>query len=79
MSIPVILGSLILEIVDLSAGNFVLESAMILPTILGTITAGISGYFAVKFFLKLVKEKSLLPFAVYTFLLAIVTLLTTPK
>ena len=79
MSIPVILGSLILEIVGLKASNFALETTMILPTILGTITAGVSGYFAVKFFLKLVKEKSLLPFAVYTCLLAIVTLLTTPK
>lgn len=79
MSIPVILGSLILEIVGLKASNFALETTMILPTILGTITAGVSGYFAVKFFLKLVKEKSLLPFAVYTFLLAIVTLLTAPK
>jgi undecaprenyl-diphosphatase len=79
MSIPVILGSLILEIAHLKASNFALETTMILPTILGTITAGISGYFAVKIFLKLVKEKSLLPFAIYTFLLAIVTFLTMTK
>ena len=79
MSIPVILGSLLLEIIELSVGNFTLETTMILPTILGTITAGFSGYLAVKFFLKLVKEKSLLPFAIYTFLLAIVTLVTMTK
>jgi undecaprenyl-diphosphatase len=71
MSIPIILGSLILESIDLFKGEFTLPTRDILPLILGTLTAFISGCFAIKFFLKMVKDKSLLPFAIYTFILSV--------
>ena len=73
MSIPIILGSLILESVDLFRGEFTLPTSDILPLVLGTITAFISGCIAIKFFLKLVKDKSLLPFALYTAILSILS------
>ena len=73
MSIPIILGSLILESVDLFKGDLALPTRDILPLILGTLTAFISGCFAIKFFLKMVKDKSLLPFAIYTFILSVVS------
>lgn len=74
MSIPVILGSAILEIVPLVSGEFTLATGDILPLILGTVTAFLSGCFAIKFFLKIVATKSLLPFSIYTFILSIVSM-----
>ncbi len=71
MSIPIIIGSLILESVDLFNGEFSVNSSDIAPLILGTLTAFVSGYFAIKFFLNLVKSKSVTPFAIYTFLMSI--------
>ena len=74
MSIPVILGSAILEILPLISGDFTLATTNILPLILGTATAFLSGCFAIKFFLKMISTKSLLPFSIYTFLLSIVSM-----
>ena len=71
MSIPIIIGSLILESVDLFKGGYTLPTDQILPLVLGTLTAFGSGCFAIKFFLKLIKEKTLTPFAIYTFLMSI--------
>ena len=71
MSIPIIIGSLILESVDLFKGEFSVNSSDIIPLILGTLTAFVSGYFAIKFFLNLVKSKSVTSFAIYTFLMSI--------
>jgi len=63
LSIPAILGSLVLQIPD------VLESGIgnisFLPVFLGTLVAAVSGYFAIRFMLKLIREKSLWGFAVY--------------
>ena len=74
MSIPVILGSAILEIVPMISGDFTLATTDVLPLILGTVTAFLSGCFAIKFFLKIVATKSLLPFSIYTFILSIVSM-----
>ena len=74
MSIPVILGSAILEIAPMISGDFSLAPVGVLPLILGTVTAFVSGCFAIKFFLKIVATKSLLPFSIYTFLLSIVSM-----
>ncbi len=73
MSIPIIIGSLILEIYDLVKEGFSFQNYPVLPLILGTITAFISGYLAIRFFLNLIRKKSLLPFAVYTLLLSIIS------
>ena len=74
MSIPVILGSAILEILPLISGDFTLATADVLPLILGTVTAFLSGCFAIKFFLKMISTKSLLPFSIYTFSMSIVSM-----
>ena len=76
MSIPIILGSLILEGFDLFKGGYTIQPEEILPLILGTITAFASGSFAIKFFLKMVKNYSLTPFAVYTLLMSVASFLS---
>ena len=76
MSIPIILGSLILEGVDVFMGGYTLSTDEILPLILGTITAFLSGCFAIKFFLNMVKNHSLKPFAIYTFLMSIASFIS---
>ena len=73
MSIPAILGALVLDIKDvdfaaISAGSAGVSWPCI---IIGTIVAGISGYFAVKWLLNLITKRSMRPFAYYTFVLGV--------
>ena len=70
MAIPAILGALVFQLKDL-AGNKVSsgETIELLPVILGTVTAAIVGIFSVKLMLKIVKEKSLVGFAIYVAIL----------
>ncbi|MDR3247761.1 MAG: undecaprenyl-diphosphate phosphatase [Treponema sp.] len=85
LSIPVILGALLLQIKDLlsgsgpgtaSAASFapgaVAPSA--LPLAAGTLTATIVGFFAIRFMLKIVRERSLWGFAAYTGILGLLVL-----
>lgn len=67
LSIPAILGGAVLEIPDaLSAG---IGEVQWLPVIAGMLVAGISGYFAVRFMIRLITKRSLAGFAVYTAIL----------
>lgn len=70
MSIPAVLGAVIVEL----GGNksVVFGSANLPGYILGTITAAISGYFAIKFMLKLVKNKSYKGFSIYCIIAGVV-------
>lgn len=68
MSIPVILGSLVLEIVS---GGF--ADAQILPLVFGFVFSFLSGLLSIKFMLKLIKDKSLYPFAIYLVIVSILT------
>lgn len=63
MSIPAVLGAVIVEL----AGNrnVVFGSADLPGYVLGTITAAVSGYFAIKFMLRLIKNKSYKGFSIY--------------
>ena len=63
MSIPAVLGAVIVEL----AGNrnVVFGSADLTGYVLGTITAAVSGYFAIKFMLRLIKNKSYKGFSIY--------------
>ena len=73
MSIPIILGSVVLQGYKLAkAGNVAIEW---MPTIIGTICAAVSGYFAVRFMLALIKRKRLYGFAIYVAVLGIFVLL----
>jgi undecaprenyl-diphosphatase len=65
LSIPAILGAVVLQAKDLIKG---VESANqeISSVIAGTITAALVGYFAIRFLFKIIREKSLWGFAIYT-------------
>ncbi len=67
LSIPAILGGAVLEIPKaLSTG---IGEVQWLPVIAGMLVAGISGYFAVRFMIRLITKRSLAGFAVYTAIL----------
>jgi undecaprenyl-diphosphatase len=72
MSIPVILGSVLLQGYKIVGSNISVDWA---PTIIGAICAAISGYFAVRFMLALIQKKRLYGFAVYVLILGIFVLL----
>lgn len=73
MSIPVILGSVVLEGADaLSGAGAPIEWA---PTIVGTVCAAVSGFLAVRFMLALIVRKRLYGFAVYVAALGVFVLL----
>jgi undecaprenyl-diphosphatase len=79
LSIPAILGALVLQVKDLvdpaegaaAAGNGIGA----LPIIVGTLTAAVVGFFSVRLMLKIVRERSLLGFAVYTGILGVLVLI----
>lgn len=67
LSIPAILGGAVLEIPEaLSAG---MSQVQWLPMAIGMLAAGVSGYFAVRFMIRLITKRSLAGFAVYTAIL----------
>jgi undecaprenyl-diphosphatase len=77
LSVPAILGALVLEIYKAVKNpaaveiDFSFSAAMIL----GMLAAAISGYFAMRFMIRLVTKKGLLGFAIYTGVLGIVVIL----
>jgi undecaprenyl-diphosphatase len=74
LSIPAILGALVLQLKDLATGTPTggIGSG---PLIAGTLTAALVGFFAVKLMLKIIKERSLRGFAAYVAALGILTLI----
>lgn len=73
MAIPIILGSVILQGVDIVRDTSIVIDW--LPTIIGTVCAAVSGYFAVSFMLALISKKKLYGFAVYVAILGTFVLL----
>ncbi len=74
LSIPIIIGSAVLEGIDFARGSAVLDIGA-LPLIVGGISAFLSGLLSINFFLKLIKKRSMIGFAVYTLLLGVVVTL----
>ena len=73
LSIPAILGSCVLQAKDLvTEGTGGIGAA---PILVGMTLAAVSGYFAIRWMLKLIKEKSLIGFAVYVGVLGAAVLL----
>jgi undecaprenyl-diphosphatase len=76
LSIPAILGAAVLQLKDVvktgetAAGDGISIAAMIA----GTVSAAIVGFFAVRLMLKIVREKSLWGFAIYTAILGVLVL-----
>ena len=78
LSVPAILGALVLQFKDLAGAEAgtASETGGIGPGALaaGTLTAAIVGFFAVKFMLKIVRERSLWGFAIYVAILGALVL-----
>jgi undecaprenyl-diphosphatase len=77
LSIPAILGAVILQTKSLVTGEAAQtagESIGAAAVIAGTAGAAIVGFFAVKLMLKIIRERSLFGFAVYTAVLGILVL-----
>ena len=71
------MGALLLEVKDLAFTemNNNLEAIGLLPIAIGIISAGLVGFFSIRLALKIVREHSLLVFALYTGLLGILILI----
>lgn len=72
LSIPVILGALVVQIpdvIEIGTGGIPWISVAV-----GTLVAAVSGYFAVRWMLRLIVKKSLMGFAVYTLILGALVL-----
>ena len=73
MSIPAILGSVVLQVKDLATGQA--AALPVVPVILGTVVAALSSLFAIKFMLYIVKRTNLRWFALYTAILGVLVCL----
>ena len=73
LSIPVILGGFLLETYDAVKAGF--ENIEILPIFFGMIFAGVSGFFAIKIFVKTVLKGKIQYFAYYVAILGIFCIL----
>lgn len=71
MSMPIIIGSVLMESLDITAVSFDIPP---LPAIAGMAAAFISGLIAIKFMLKIIEKKRLYGFSVYLILIAVVAL-----
>jgi undecaprenyl-diphosphatase len=74
LSIPAILGALVLQVKDIAAGEST-GGIGVAPIIAGTAAAAVIGFFAVKLMLKIVRERSLRGFAVYVAILGVLVLI----
>ena len=76
LSIPAILGAAVLQLKDLLKGTGADPGSGIgmAAMIMGTLTAAVVGFFAVRLMLKIIREKSLWGFAVYTGILGLLVL-----
>lgn len=78
MSIPSVIGAFCWDTLKfIIKGNDGIVQISILPVILGSVAAFIVGYIAVRWMLKLIANKSFIPFAIYTFSLGLLVTLDT--
>jgi undecaprenyl-diphosphatase len=77
LSIPVILGAFIFELVKASGEIAVLDAQTIIGTIAGFIFAFISGFIAIKFLIRYTKSRNLNLFGIYCIFMAIVVFILT--
>ncbi|MBM4240503.1 MAG: undecaprenyl-diphosphatase UppP [Euryarchaeota archaeon] len=75
LAIPAILGAVFVKINDMFAEGF--HNYDIVVFAVGTVAAIISGYFAIKWMLKILREKSLMIFAYYCWIVGILVLIIT--
>lgn len=75
LAVPAIAGATLLKTVQLL--SVPLETSFVVALIVGTITAYISGFFAIKLLLDIVRRGKLYWFAIYCFIVGIIGLLLT--
>ena len=76
LSIPAILGGMVLTIKDIVTGEVVLADAMgAAPMACGFVAAAVSGYLAIRFMVDVIKKGKLKWFSVYVFILGSVLIL----
>ncbi len=73
LSIPAILGSVVFELPELAEGG--LKQINFLYVLIGMAAAAISGFFAIRFMLKVIKSRRLWPFSLYVGALGLLILL----
>lgn len=73
LSIPAIMGAVVLQGADLFKGN--IEGIGLPSLLIGTVVAAVSGYIAVRWMLKIIQRGSLKGFSVYVWILGIGILL----
>ena len=76
LSIPAILGALVFHLPEMliDSNPEAAVSISVGAVIAGTLTAAIVGFFAIRFMLKIIREKSLFVFAVYTAVLGVLVI-----
>lgn len=72
LSLPAILGATVLQTKDLLEQP--LESAQLMPMIIGAVFAAISGYFAIRWMIRIISNGSMKGFAVYVWILGAIIL-----
>jgi undecaprenyl-diphosphatase len=72
MSIPIMLAASLAAAVDLFQSDLISEA--VLPIVAGCLTAGVVGYFSIRWLLGFLGRRSLYPFAVYCTIVGLVTL-----
>jgi undecaprenyl-diphosphatase len=77
MSVPVIGGAVLLKLTKLASDG--IPDGLIIPMIVGIISAGISGWIAMWGMIRLLRSRSFTPFVMYRFVagIAVLTLLST--
>ena len=75
MSIPIILGANIFKVKDIITGAEIITSEAIMPTAVGMITAGITGFIACVFMLNYIKKKGMKAFVYYMLGIGVLTVI----
>ena len=79
LSIPAILGALALHVKEMAVDGVAADaaggSAGAAAVIAGTAAAAVVGFFAIRFMLKIIREKSLYGFAIYTAVLGVLVII----
>ena len=72
LSLPAILGACLLQTVKLVKAP--IETSLLAPMLVGTICAGIAGYVAIRWMMKIISSGSMKGFAIYVWILGLVIL-----
>lgn len=73
LSLPAILGACFLQTVKLVKAP--IETSLLAPMLVGTICAGIAGYVAIRWMMKIISTGSMKGFAIYVWILGIIILI----